>query len=110
MNVALALLLISLNYVVVSGGETVCTGFSESETPLCDGEVIDVYPEVDVNDAREPLYFAFMQSFSGGYVSSGGIPGVMVALDEINANSSILPGYTLHYTLSDNAVKMIQYM
>jgi len=37
----------------------------------------------------------------------GGIPGLMVALDEINSDSTILPGYSLHYTLSDTAVSLI---
>ena len=73
---------------------------------LNNGDVFQVYPALE--DAPEagttPLYFALMQSFSGGYVSAGGIPGLMVALDEINNNSDILPGYSLHYTLSDNGV------
>ena len=72
---------------------------------LYDGEVFQVYPNLEnVMNGTTPLYFALMQSFSGGYVSAGGIPGLMVALDEINSNSTVLPGYSLHYTLSDNAV------
>ena len=72
---------------------------------LHDGQVFQVYPRPeDLPNGTTPLYFALMQSFSGGYVSAGGIPGLMVALDEINRNSTVLPGYSLHYTLSDNAV------
>ena len=72
---------------------------------LYGGEVFLVYPNLEnVMNGTTPLYFALMQSFSGGYVSAGGIPGLMVALDEINSNSTVLPGYSLHYTLSDNAV------
>jgi len=72
---------------------------------LYDGEIFQVYPNLEnVMNGTTPLYFALMQSFSGGYVSAGGIPGLMVALDEINSNSTVLPGYSLHYTLSDNAV------
>ena len=75
---------------------------------LHDGEVFQVYPHLqDVPNGTTPLYFALMQSFSGGYVSAGGIPGLMVALDEINSNSNVLPGYSLHYTLSDNAVGIV---
>ena len=75
---------------------------------LHDGRVFQVYPDLeDVPNGTTPLYFALMQSFSGGYVSAGGIPGLMVALDEINRNSTVLPGYSLHYTLSDNAVGII---
>jgi len=72
---------------------------------LHNGEVFQVYPAVeDAPNGTTPLYFALMQSFSGAYASAGGIPGLMVALDEINSNSTVLPGYSLHYTLSDNAV------
>ena len=72
---------------------------------LNNGDVFQVYPDLeDAPEGTTPLYFALMQSFSGGYVSAGGIPGLMVALDEINNNSDVLPGYSLHYTLSDNGV------
>jgi gamma-aminobutyric acid type B receptor len=43
-----------------------------------------------------------MQSFGGTYDGSGSIPGVELALDTINNDSSILPGYTLHYVLRDS--------
>ena len=68
------------------------------------GEIFHVYPDLAVSNGSIPLYFALMQSFSGGYVSAGGIPGFLVALDEINSNPYVLPGYTLHYTLNDNEV------
>jgi len=75
---------------------------------LYGGKVFQVYPDLhDVQNGTTPLYFALMQSFSGGYVSAGGIPGLMVALDEINSDSTVLPGYSLHYTLSDTAVSLI---
>ena len=101
-------LLLAAHLIAVScGDQSVCTVTDEDSRPLCDGEVFHVYPPV--TDESTSLYFAFMQSFSGGYISSGAIPGVMVALDEINANSSVLPGYTLHYALSDNAVRSLQF-
>jgi len=82
-----------------------CLVQSSWEQVLHNGEVFRVYPALeDAPNGTTPLYFALMQSFSGGYVSAGGIPGLMVALDEINSNSTVLPGYSLHYTLSDNAV------
>ena len=48
---------------------------------LNNGDVFQVYPALeDAPEGTTPLYFALMQSFSGGYVSAGGIPGLMVAL------------------------------
>ena len=65
-----------------------------------------VYPGQGENaNGTLPLYIAFLISFGGDYTSSGAIPGVQVALDQINADPSILPGYTLHYTLSDTNVR-----
>ena len=82
-----------------------CLVQPSQEEVLNNGEVFQLYPEFeDVPSGTTPLYFALMQSFGGSYVSSGGIPGLMVALDEINSNSTVLPGYSLHYTLSDSAV------
>lgn len=71
--------------------------------------VLQVYPPVPLDDGgagqdgRIPLYVALMQSFGGGYTSAGVIPGIQVALDEIN-NRSVLPGYSLHYYLTDTQV------
>ena len=87
---------------------TTCLVQSSWGQVLHNGEVFRVYPALeDAPNGTTPLYFALMQSFSGGYVSAGGIPGLMVALDEINSNSTVLPGYSLHYTLSDDAVGIV---
>ena len=92
--VSVAVLLVAACLVQPSRGEV-----------LNNGGVFQVYPALeDAPEGTTPLYFALMQSFSGGYVSAGGIPALMVALDEINNNSDVLPGYSLHYTLSDNGV------
>ena len=76
----------------------------------------EVYPDVDLIDGDGfcdpsnstngtcPLFFGFLISFGGTYTSSGGIPGVQIALREINENPDILPGYTLHYTLKNSDV------
>ena len=73
------------------------------------GPYKQVYPKADLQlDPRNcstsdngtcPLYIALMMAFDGDFVSSGVIPGIQVAIDEINNDSSMLPGYTLHYTL-----------
>ena len=72
---------------------------SESRWPY-----LQVYPEVDENDSRTPLYFALMLSFGGDYTTIGALPAVQIALDYINSQPSILSGYTLHYTLTNSQV------
>ena len=79
------------------------------------GVYTQVYPDVDMtgdqtNCSRSsnetcPLYIALMMSFGGDYITSGVIPGVQLALDQINSDPDILPGYTLHYTLLPTRVK-----
>lgn len=68
--------------------------------------LLQVYPDPDENatDDRKPIYLALLQSFGGSYTSAGVIPGIQVALDEINANSSILRDYRVHYYLTDTQV------
>ncbi len=51
-----------------------------------------------------PLFIQLMMSFEGAFVASGVIPGIQVALDQINASPDLLPGYSLHYTLLDSQV------
>ena len=64
-----------------------------------------VYPAVeDAMPGTDSLYLALVVSFGGIYTSSGVVPGVQVALDQINEDPSMLPGYTLHYTLRDSQV------
>ena len=69
---------------------------------------LQVYPGVDPSGETsvgiKSLYFALMMSFGGDYRSSGAIPGVQVALDQINSDPTLLPGYQLHYTLTDSQV------
>ena len=45
-----------------------------------------------------PLYFSFITSKTGNFISSGAIPIIDKALGEINSHSDILPDYTLQYT------------
>ena len=63
----------------------------------------EVYP-ASAAEGTSTLTFALMLSFGGDYKSSGAIPGVKLALDQINDNPDILPGYTLQYTLTDSQV------
>ena len=61
-------------------------------------------PSGETSVRTKSLYFALMMSFGGDYRSSGTIPGVQVALDQINSDPTLLPGYQLHYTLTDSQV------
>ena len=66
---------------------------------------LQIYPSETTGDPESRhLYFGLMQSFGGGYDGSRNYLGVQVALDQINNDSTMLPGYTLHYTLSDSKV------
>ena len=68
---------------------------------------LDIYPnlsEIVLNNESTPLYFGLMLSLSGDHQSSGALAGVQAALDEINSRDDLLPGYSLHYTLTDSKV------
>ena len=71
---------------------------------------LQVYPPVDETDERTPLYFALALSFGGEYKSIEALLGVQIALDYINSEPSILPGYTLHYTLTDSQVEIASFI
>ena len=84
-----------------------------------DQEEIDRVQQVIENNRHYPalpnrsenhskaLVFGLIMSFGGNIDSSGAVSGVRVALDRINNDSSLLPGYTLHYALSDSRVRQI---
>ena len=69
-------------------------------------DILQTYPPT-ARDGTRSLYVAVMQSFSGGWVSAGGVPAIQLALDDINANDSVLPGYTLRYELTDTKVRYL---
>lgn len=79
-------------------------------SPNVRNDYLEVYPDpTDPNVVlgRTPLYFGLIQSLGGPsslYDGSGSVAGVKVALDRINNDSSVLPGYTLHYTFADSKV------
>ena len=70
---------------------------------------LSVYPNVSELASNESvsLYFGLMLSLSGDDESSGALAGIQAALDEINSRDDLLPGYTLHYTLTDSEVRLI---
>ena len=88
---------------------------SPNNSQIYDGPYIQVYPPADLSQNQQtcstqsttcPLFFAFIQSFGGVYDGRGTIPGVQLALDQINADPNMLPGYTLHYTLMNSNVSV----
>ena len=74
---------------------------------------VSTYPESESavqtnNDTTVPIYIALIMSFGGAFNSSGTLPGVQVALDLINSEPNLLPGYSLHYTATDSQVKILK--
>ena len=70
-------------------------------------DYLEVYPDPRdpaVLRGRTPLHFALIQSLGGQFDGSGAVAGVKVALDRINNDTTLLPGYTLHYILADGMV------
>ena len=70
-------------------------------------DYLEVYPDPrdpEVLQGRSPIYFALIQAITGPLATNGTVAGVKVALDWINNDTSLLPGYTLHYTLGDGEV------
>ena len=84
-----------------------CQNFLDPERIATIEELISnntFYPPLNDSGGLRPLVFGLIMSFGGNIDSSGAVPGVRVALDRINSNSSLLPGYSLHYALSDSQV------
>ena len=77
-------------------------------------DYLEVYPDPtdpEVLQGRTPLHFALIQSLGGPLSQldgSGAVAGVKVALDRINNENTLLPGYTLHYTFTDSKVSYTQ--
>lgn len=81
------------------------------------GPYLEVYPPTDTTQDQSscvpsdnvtcPLYVAVTMSFGGEYLSSGVIASIQYAIDQINNDSSLLPGYSIHYTLADSRVSIL---
>ena len=81
---------------------------STSPAPSWTSPYLQVYPPLSADEIAgrtKSLYFALTMSFGGNFKSSGTIPGVQTALDGINSDPTLLPGYRLHYTLTDSRVR-----
>ena len=50
------------------------------------------------NSEKIPLHFSYITTKTGGFVSSGSIPVVDFALEQINNRTDILTNYMLNYT------------
>ena len=73
-----------------------CSLATDSEDPY-----VQIYPPVSDGYGRTSLHFALALSLSEiNYKSIGALPGVQIALGDINSKPTILPGYSLHYTLT----------
>ncbi len=70
------------------------------------------YPDVPSTTCpgTQPLYFGLLMSFDAEqFDGSGAIAGVNVALDRINENCTLLPGYSLHYIVANSRVSLCVY-
>lgn len=87
-----------------------CVEFIDEQRVIEIEDVINnftFYPRLEnKSDGRTPIVFGLIVSFGGSFNSSGAVPGVRVALDQINNSTNLLPGYSLHYALSDSQVAM----
>ena len=85
-----------------------CVSFIDEERVKEIEEVISnytFYPPLESQpDGPIPIVFGLIVSFGGSFNSSGAVPGVRVALDQINNATNLLPGYSLHYALTDSQV------
>ena len=93
--------------ILVSQSESGASVYKEIYPPLRGNEFLDPAQYQNQSCTVQepcPLFLVFLISFGGIYKSNGGLPGVQIALDEINNSSDILPQYTLHYTLHDSNV------
>ena len=96
-----------INVVLVLLVSSVCAVHSLSYDPE---DYLEVYPDPrdpDVVKGRVPLHFGLIQSLGGPlsqFDASGSVAGVKIALDRINNDSSLLPGYSLHYTFANSKV------
>ena len=76
-----------------------------------------VYPPFNLSQSLEdctptenttcPLFVGVMFSFSSVFNTSGAVLGVQIALDQINDNPNMLPGYKLHYAVLDSKVSLL---
>lgn len=74
-----------------------------------------IYPPTDIaenpssctpgNGTTCPLFIAIMFSFGGSFTSSGVIPSMQIAIDQMNNDPNFLPGYSLHLLVQDSQVR-----
>lgn len=58
-------------------------------------------------DNRTELRILYITSFGGEYNSSGSIPAVEIAMEQINNSSDILEDYRLVYEVGDSQVGLV---
>ena len=88
---------------LVAALAVVCIAVCKSE--LQDASLPFTYPAEPLPNTTS-LYFGLLQSFGGTYDGSGSIPGIQLALDNINEAQTLLPGYTLQFVLRDSFVSV----
>ena len=107
--------LIIIGLFCVSG-----TVLAESITSKGYGPYDHIFPQIDISRDQQkcsvsingtcPLYIALMMSFGDEFDSRGVIPGVQMAIQHINDDPSMLPGYSLHYVLKATQVRVYSFI
>ena len=90
------------------------SNFEEEYENLYFGPYEHIYPPADISrDVANctpsvsdpcPIYLALMFSFGGSFTSSGVVPSMQLAIDQMNLDPTFLPGFRLHYVLMDSQV------
>ena len=88
---------------------TITRGLYERDMTLM-LQLLIILPSVSIEASQQKLTFMLMTSFGQyGFNSSGLIPAADMALEDINNNPHMLPGYTLEYdVLRDSQVSHLQ--
>ena len=100
LNLGIAIMMLAFP-VIFTYGQTCFTNDLLPEL----GNFSRVYPSVN-SSTTTPLYFGLMGASEDSNYLNTTVTAVQLALDEINSESHLLRGYSLHYTLTTSQVRI----
>ena len=103
LNLGIAIIMLAFP-VIFTYGQTCFTNDLLPEL----GNFSRVYPSVNESNSSSttPLYFGLMGASEDSDYLNTTVTAVQLALDEINSESHLLRGYSLHYTLTTSQVRI----